>query len=382
MKKLLYLLVPLLLLCAGYFFWSENDRVINTENIFPRYVIGNVEQFGKNNGKGNIIALSPYLHTTDFSSQTAFYNMLHYYFSFAQRKKLLNDSTIIVLPEYIGTWLVTANEKRSMYADTSLEEGMQTVIVSNLFKFGTSYLISKSEDKTKEAIFKMKADKMLDIYQTTFSKLAKVFKVTIVAGSIVLPAPAVKDGKIEIDKSGKLYNISAVFDESGKVLAPLTKKIYPIAEEKTFTCCADKNTEIPVYKTATGNLAVLICADAWYPQNYNSLKNKNINILAVPSFVSGNDSWIKRWKGYNGAATPTDVDKTDIGKITEYEAWKKYAMLGRIQSTRIQIGVNVFLRGELWNMGTDGHTFLWNNNTAFEPKEPEDKTGSLINVWL
>lgn len=382
MKKLLYLLVPLLLLCAVYFFWSENDRVINTENIFPRYVIGNTEQFGKNNGKGNIIALSPYLHTTDFSSQAAFFNMMHYYFSFAQRKKLLNDSTIIVLPEYIGTWLVTANEKSSIYVDTSLEDAMQTVVLSNIINFGKSYITSASKDKTKEAIFKMKADKMLDIYQTTFSKLAKEFQVIIVAGSIVLPDPAVKDGKIEIDKSGKLYNISAVFDVSGKVLAPLTKKIYPIAEEKTFTCCADKNAEIPVYKTAPGNLTVLICADAWYPQNYNSLKNKNVNILAVPSFVSGNDSWLKRWKGYNGAVTPTDVDKTDIGNITEYEAWKKYAMLGRIKEAAIKTGVNVFLRGELWNLGTDGHTLIWCNNTAQEPAAPNDKTGSLINVWL
>lgn len=381
MKKLFYLLVLLLLLCTGYFLWSENDKVIDTENIFPRYVIGNIEQFGKNNGKGNVIALSPYLHTTDFSSHSAFFNMMHYYFSFAQHKKLLNDSTIIVLPEYIGTWLVTANEKRSMYADTSLEDGMQTVVLSNIIKFGRSYITSASKDKTKEAIFKMKANKMLDIYQTTFSKLAKEFHITIVAGSVVLPAPTVNNGKIEIDKSGKLYNISAIFDSRGNVLSPLTKKIFPVEEEKIFTGCAAKN-EIPVYKTTAGNVAVLICADAWYPQNYDFLRNKKVNILAVPSFVSGNNVWIKRWNGYNGAAAPEDVNKTDIGKITEYEAWKKYAMLGRIQRADIQTGVNVFLRGELWNLGTDGHTFLWSNNTSFESKAPEDKTGSLINVWL
>lgn len=382
MKKLLYLLFSLFLLSAGYFIWSENDRVIDTENIFPRYVIGNIEQLGKNNGKGNVIVLSPYLHTTDFSSQPAFYNMMHYYFSFAERKKLLNDSTIIVLPEYIGSWLVTANEKRSIYADTSLEDGMQTLVLSNLFKFGKSYLLADSKDKTKEALFKMKADKMLDIYQTTFSKLAKQFHVTIVAGSVVLPKPSVKYGKIEIDKSGKLYNISAVFDTGGNVLSPLTMKIFPIEEEKTFTCSADKNAEIPVYKTVAGNLAVLICADSWYPENYKSIENKNLSILAVPSFVSGTDSWIKRWKGYNGAVTPADVDKTDVGEITEYEAWKKYAMLGRIQKTGISTGVNVFLRGELWNLGTDGHTLIWRSNTAQEPAAPNDKTGSLINVWL
>lgn len=79
---------------------------------------------------------------------------------------------------------------------------------------------------------------------------------------------------------------------------------------------------------------------------------------------------------------PTDIDKTDIGKITEYEAWKKYSMLGRIQEAGIKTGVNVFLRGELWNLGTDGHTLIWCNNKVQELAAPNDKTGSLINVWL
>jgi hypothetical protein len=121
--------VVLILVISGYAFWSNYDNATDTEGIFPRYVIGDMEEFGKNSGKGNIIALSPYLHTYDFSSQEAFYNMLHYYFSFAKRRNLLNDSTIVVLPEYLGTWLVVANEKRSIYADTSLQDGMKTACV-------------------------------------------------------------------------------------------------------------------------------------------------------------------------------------------------------------------------------------------------------------
>ena len=381
-KKTLYIvssIVIIFLLC--YTFWSNYDRASATEHIFPRYVIGEVEEFGKNTGKGNIIALSPYVHTYDFSSKEAFYNMLHYYFSFAQRRKLLNDSTIIVLPEYIGTWLVVANEKRSMYADTSLEEGMKTIVWSNFGKFGTAYLKASAKDKTKEALFKMKAEKMLDIYQTTFSKLAKEFQVTIVAGSVVLPNPSVKNGRMEIDKSGKLYNVSAVFDVNGNVHSPLSKKIFPINEELSFTGSANKN-EIPVYKTAAGTLAVLICADSWYPENYQFLKDKNCSILAVPSFVSGNNTWSKKWKGYNDAPTPADVDRKDIDNCTEQDAWFKYAMTGRIKAADIKQGVTVFLRGDLWNLGSDGHTLLWNNGAPVESKKSNEKTGSLINVWL
>ena len=382
MKKGFYTAaVVLILVISGYAYWSNSDKASGTEGIFPRYVIGDMEEFGKNSGKGNVIALSPYLHTYDFSSQEAFYNMLQYYFSLAQRRNLLNDSTIVVLPEYLGTWLVVANEKRSIYADTSLEDGMKTLVFSNIIKFGRAYLNATAKDKTKEAVFNMKADKMAEIYQKVFSKLAKDFQVTIVAGSIVLPDPSVKNGKLVINKFGKLYNVSAVFDANGNILSPLTRKIFPISEELSFTNAANKN-ELPIYKTPSGNLAVLVCADAWYPENYQFLTDKQVDVLAVPSFVSGNDSWSKEWKGYNGAPAPADINKADINKITEQDAWLKYAMTGRIKSTAIKSGVNVFLRGDLWNLGSDGHTLIWNNKAPVLSKNTENNTGSLINVWL
>lgn len=382
MKKGFYTAtVVLILVISGYAFWSNYDNATDTEGIFPRYVIGDMEEFGKNSGKGNIIALSPYLHTYDFSSQEAFYNMLHYYFSFAKRRNLLNDSTIVVLPEYLGTWLVVANEKRSIYADTSLQDGMKKLVFSNIIKFGRAYLNATAIDKTKEAIFNMKAQKMSEIYQNAFSRLAKEYHVTIVAGSIVLPDPSVENGKLVINKSGKLYNVSAVFDVNGNILSPLTKKIFPITEELSFTCAANKK-ELPIYKTASGNLAVLVCADAWYPENYQLLTEKQVDVLAVPSFVSGKNTWQTIWKGYNGAPAPADINKSDINKITEQDAWLKYAMTGRIKSTAIKTGVNVFLRGDLWNLGSDGHTLIWNNKTPVLSKNTENKTGSLINVWL
>ena len=108
-----------------------------------------MEQFGKNSGKGNILALSPYVHTYNFSSQEAFYNMLQYHFRFAQKRDLLNDSTIVILPEYIGTWLVVAHEKRVVYSDTALEDGMKTMVLSNLVKYAANYRHSKAGDKTK-----------------------------------------------------------------------------------------------------------------------------------------------------------------------------------------------------------------------------------------
>ena len=134
----------------------------------------------------------------------------------------------------------------------------------------------------------------------------------------------------------------------------------------------------------------MICADAWYPENYDFLKDKNISVLAVPSFVSGNDVWNKKWQGYNGAPTPEDIVKTDINNISEHDAWLKYAMVGRTIKTDIKTGVNVFLRGDLWNLGSDGNTLVattkyikpLNIPAAFEAKNNTGKTGSIVNIWL
>ncbi len=371
----------MLVLLVAYNFWAASDRMQSVQSLFPRYVIGNFESYGTNAGKGNILALAPYLHTYDFSSEEAFYNMMHYYLSLVQQKKLLNDSTVVVLPEYIGTWLVAVNEKAGVYKDTSLTDAMKSMVYSNLGKFGWAYLFTVAKEKNKEAVFKMKAPKMLDIYQRTFSALAKEFGITIVAGSIVLPDPSVQKGKIEIHKGGALFNCSAVFDKNGNVMAPLTIKRFPIEEEKSFTAGAVKE-DIPVYKTPSGNLVVLICADAWYPECFKAISNKKIDLLAIPSFVSGNNTMQEKWHGYSGAPTPADVDKGDMEQITEQEAWMKYSAQRVASMQGLQVGMHVFLRGDWWNMGSDGNTILSRNKDLQLTKTPEEKTGTLVNYWL
>lgn len=381
MKKRYQLLVWIILLVTAYLIWSSYGRVYSIQAVYPRYVIGNVEQLGTNSGKGNLIALSPYMHTYDFSSKEAYYNMLHYYFNLAKQKQLIKDSTIVVMPEYTGTWLIAANEKKEVYTDTSLNDAMKTIVLSNLLKYGFNYLRSDEANPTEAAIFRTKAQQMLEIYQTSFSAIAKQFKVTVVAGSIVLPEPSVKDGQININPNGKLYNVSAVFDANGKVMAPLTYKKFPIEDEKAFTTAATKN-EIPVYNTPAGRLAVLICADAWYPENYEALNKQDVQLLAVPCFISGNGVMQEKWRGYTGAPTPADVAKQDNESLSEEQAWIKYSTNRSASAASIKLSAFVFLRGDFWNMGSDGTTLLWKNNSTLLTKTAEEKTGSIINCWL
>ncbi len=379
MKKKIALITSFLVISGAYLYFSNTDRIKSIEQIYPRYVLSEIEQIGTNSGKGNIIALSPFLHPYDFSSQQAFENMMRYYLNFAQQKQLLNDSTIIALPEYIGTWLVALNEKANMYDDTSVNDAMKTMVYSNLFSFAKAYLHASGKEKEKEAVFRMKAEKMATAYQQTFSTLAKEFNVSIVAGSIVLPDPEIKEGKLVIRPNGKLYNISVVYDNKGKALSPLIKKAFPINSELGFTCKASIHQ--PVFTLPLGNIGVLICADSWYPDCYQSLKDKSVKAIISPSFVSESNAWQTPWKGYE-YATPTDINVPDKNSITEKDAWKKYAVTARAQSAGIPYAIQVFLRGDFWEMGSDGNTLLLMHDSIFESKNHIEKTGSLVNLWI
>ena len=238
---------------------------------------------------------------------------------------------------------------------------MIQLIASKPFQFLKYWNKAQAKNKVNEAIFAMEAEKMADIYQRTFSKLAAKYKVNIVAGSIVLPNPWVENEKL-ISSDAPLQNISAWFYPDGKIANNLIRKVFPIEEELSFTQ-AGNLAEIPVFETAMGNVASVICADSWYPEIYKTLHEKRVDILLVPSYSSPNEMWNRPWNGYNGRNAPQDVDLSDIGKLTEQNAWEKYSMLGRSHAANIAYGINTFLHGQLWDMTAAGDVFVIQNHT-------------------
>ena len=127
----------------------------------------------------------------------------------------------------------------------------------------------------------------------------------------------------------------------------------------------------------------MICAELrWYPQAYATMKEQDIELLAVPSFdLLGSEYWNRHWHGYDGWPAPADVDGRDIKKITEAQAWKKYSLAGRIPSSGAKYGMNVFLRGKLWDQDLGGKpaTLIRENEVFVE--EPTQQA-AILNLWL
>ena len=376
-KTAFYLGGALLILFLFYQIWTNTNLGSSQKQSFK---IDITESYGDSVSRANLIGVQAYMEPADYASEENFKRKTRYYLEEAKRKNwLIPNKTIIVFPEYYGTWLVALNEKESVYTSPEIEAGMQTMVLSNIGKFFKTYMSAPNEtkDKIKHAVFAMKASVMAIAYQNTFAQLAKEYQVTIVAGSILLPAPKVENGNLTTSK-GQLFNISVVFGADGNMKENLIKKAFPTADELNFVCPV-KPEDIPVFETSVGRMAVLICADAWFSAAYKPLKEKGVDFIITPSYSNGFGLWNKPWSGYSGAETPKEAQK-DVGNISLGEAWVKYAMGTRAkQEGGVKKGLNVFLQGYLWDLGADGSTIILNDSaiaTRYIGK------AALINLWL
>jgi predicted amidohydrolase len=282
----------------------------------------------------------------------------------------------VLFPEYIGTWLVLEGEKHSIATKKTLQEAMTVLVMSNVFELATVLpMVGEVEDKAAAAIFRMKARKMAKSYYQTFSELALEYNTYIVAGSIILPGPQVTDGVLLLDTEKPLYNASFIFGPNGKIIGPPILKAFPITSEQPFISASDP-LKIPTFDLPVGNTSVLICADSWFPDAYQTSKAKEVEVILVPSYCTGTDAMGQLWKGYSGYPAPAGTALEDINRLTEEQAWKKYALPGQFTSTVAQVGMNVFLRGEFWELGTDGQPLVLHQGKLL-PVNPAEKAG----IW-
>ena len=339
-----------------------------------------LHQLGRERGRGNLLGIEPYMVAADYVSKESFSKKLNSYLLIAQRQNWVNEKTIVVFPEYIGTWLVLANESEKLLQAATLESAERAMVLHHPLKFLTHLWASPQKGSAEAAFFRMKADRMAEIYQEVFSQLAQKYAVTLIAGSIVLPAPQISDQRLILTE-GPLRNMSMVFRPDGTPHPRLIYKAFPTAKELSFTGPASAK-DIPSFETPAGRLGVLICADSWFPGAYVPLKEQEIELLAVPSYGAFSvQTWNHPWLGYDGWQAPTDVDVNDIQKITEGQAWNKYALAGRIRSSGATYGMNVFLRGKLWDQDSGGWpATLVRDDEVFV--EEQTQKAAILSLWL
>ena len=376
MRKLIgcTLLIALLAAASGYAWWTtQRDVGHYLSDLRIELAIND----GVNNDRGNLLGIEPDLSPRDFQSLALIHRKLAAYLNTARDAGLVNDKTVVVLPEHIGTWLMFRGEKNELYQAANLNDAMHWLAISNPLAFTRAWLRADGESRTNDARLRMKASNMAADYQTLFGGLAKEFGVTLVAGSIALPEPRIDNGKL-LPGSGPLYNSSVVFDRTGVALGNPQLQLLPTYEEQSYIQPGPDH-ELNVVDTPAGRLGILIGSDSWYPENYRTLNEKGVQLIAVPAFIVGKTTWDKPWGGYKSVSTPSEISLKP-GEVTEGDAWHRLTLISSLPSSTAEAGMTVFLRGKFWDKHSTGQGFISRNGQT-SPDQPVSGA-RLLNLWL
>ncbi|PKH20395.1 carbon-nitrogen hydrolase family protein [Pseudomonas fluorescens] len=376
MRKLLIFIVTMALVAAlaAYLVWTQERPVAHYLSDLRITLAVNEGQPAE---RGNLLGIQPELFPADYQSLERLHLKLSAYLQKAREQGLINDKTVVVLPEHVGTWLMLAGEKNELYQATHLKDAMNWLSISNPLPFLRAWISATGDNRMDDAYLRMKAPGMARDYQVLFGGLAKEFGVTLVAGSIALPNPSVTLGQLQVGH-GALYNVSVVFAADGLPLGQPQRQLYPIYDERGFIEPGDENI-VSVVDTPAGRLGVLIGSDSWYPDNYRKLNEQGAQLIAVPAYVTGRDTWDRPWRGFKSVSTPSEVSLKPE-ETSEGEAWRRLTLISQPPISQATAGMSVFLRGQFWDLGSAGQSFLSRNGQLFA--DGEARGARLLNIWL
>lgn len=368
----------------------------------------------------NIVGIEPYMLPQDYSTFNNLFNKLSLYLDQAKKKGWLNENTIVLFPEHIGTWLVSAYAPLNTYKAKTTEEVLEITIRDNLVQSVVAYMDNVQKGGLYETAFRAKAGIMIKGYRDVFGILSEKYQVTIIAGSVATTDIPLDDRgwwKLEwnnyyggLKTPIPLANKSNIFGDVSQKRNFFFLDVEPRTPHYHFGLSIVTNEQIhygPSYQYNTisakhyltskdinfitpsnigrssfqveglGKVSVAIGVDSWHPDLYDELPETKV--MLVPSFLT-DVTWDEPWRGYDGEEAPDDIDPTDIGNITEGEAWEKYGLPYHAKKHNIKWGMNVFFKGQLWDIKGEGRAIILENGITHVV--PETEGGAIYNLWI
>lgn len=344
--------VCLAALLAAYFTWARYDRVRPPLDV--RLYLESTREVDTFRGRGNLIGVSPWMVPADYASPQHFMNKLDGYLQAAKTLGWIHPGTVVVFPEHIGTWLIVQGEKSGVLGAATIEDALSLFVRSNYFYYLREWFTAPdgTVSRTRHSIFSIKSTSMARSYQEVFGALARKYGVTIVAGSILLSNPSVREGVLQTDL-GPLSNTGAVFHPDGRIDPKLYAAAHPGTTEAEFVRGVGKDPH-PVYELPVGATTVLLSDDAWISESYPQPSGRDAIVL-TPAFYASDSAMSKPWKG-PGLASPHALagDKTEEQPSLS-DAILRYGMPSHVGTSSPHLqGMLVPLRGRLWDIGNDG----------------------------
>ncbi|MBU3057331.1 hydrolase [Pseudomonas indica] len=278
MRKISALLVLVILAgcLAAFLVWAERrpsahylSDLRNTIDTEPRPI----------DAEANILLIRPELFPLDYQSPDHLRLKLVAALDRAKVEGLLDANTLVALPDHIGTWLLARDEKVEFYRARSRQEVRDWLLLGNPLLAVKALMLNLDADRLDEALLRMKAEQMAADYQQLFSDLARDYRITLLAGSMLLPEPYLQGGRLH-SGNGPLRNLSLVFGPDGEILGDLYKEPWPWRPDSGHT---------QQVQLGERHLSVERNWSPGYPQT--TLRGPDGEPAGAPLFLRGKLSW-------------------------------------------------------------------------------------------
>ncbi len=197
-------------------------------------------------------------------------------------RAMQSSPDLIVFPEDIGTGLVGLGTEFASDAP-SLRHAIVAIGIRNI---GSAlHLLLRPSLSVPQALLLTLAERMREVYLTTFSELAATCGVHIAAGTILLPHPD--------DDGDDVYNTFFLFGPDGSTLATTDKvNLIDLEGDDGLDLTPGEPAASQVWHTSIGSFAPIICFDAWDEALVRRLVEDGAQMLLVPA--ANPEPWDKR----------------------------------------------------------------------------------------
>jgi predicted amidohydrolase len=222
----------------------------------------------------------------DYKSPQAFESKIESLMKKIRSEAGEKEDILVAFPEDVGTPLVFMRSYEAVKDVKTLQDAVKNLIK----KHGLKVLPYKLRYKVSwiRALALATAKRTAKTYLDVFSRMAKKYRVTLVAGSVLLPDfEWNKDIKKTVYKipDGNIYNVSFLFNEQGELIGTQKKThLVPGLEDREgFDLCVGKIEDLKVYPTPFGNIGIAVCLDCFKEPAVQALAEKKADILIQPS---------------------------------------------------------------------------------------------------
>lgn len=221
-----------------------------------------------------------------YQSPQAFENKIRSLMEQVRGTACRDEDILVAFPEDVGTPLVFMKSYPAVKNAKTLPDAVRILIRKNLSRvlfYRIRYRVSWFR-----ALALATAKDTAKVYLDVFSRMAKTYRVTLVAGSVLLPdfgwQKDVKKTNYKIpDKN--IYNTAFLFNAQGE-LAGIQKKTHlvPDLEDKGGFDLSEGNIDdLQVFDTPAGRVGIAVCLDCFKEPVIKDLAQKGADILIQPS---------------------------------------------------------------------------------------------------